>query len=190
MRARQDADFGRDRPDRTGVAPVDAAAAAQDRAAHDVLFELLEDFERQRALLVVDEELAGQRLGGVEPVAAILLALLAIGRIDQRPDRLAHPALDRVVLGGDRRQVPGLARAGLGEIDDRLDHRLKLAMAEADRAQHHVLGKLARLRFDHQHALCGAGDDEVELRARQLGQGRVQHIGAVDIGDARPADRP
>ena len=44
-------------------------------------------------------------------------------------------------------------------------------------------------RFDHQHAFAGAGDDQVELRARQLAQGRVQDVFAVDVADARAGDR-
>ena len=99
MGARQDADLGCDRPDRTGVAPVDPAAAAQNAAADDLFFQILEDFERQRALLVVGKQAGGLRLGRIEAVAAILLALLAIGRLDQRADVLAQPRFDRIMFG-------------------------------------------------------------------------------------------
>ncbi len=68
-------------------------------AAHDVLFELLEQLERQAALAFVGEQLGDLRLGRVEPVAAVLLALLAIGGVDQRADFIAQPRLDRADLG-------------------------------------------------------------------------------------------
>ena len=65
----------------------------------------------------------------------------------------------------------------------------KLLVPERDRAEHDILGKLLGLQFDHQHALAGAGDDKIELRARQLVEGRVQYIFAVDVADAATADR-
>ena len=49
----------------------------------------------------------------------------------------------------------------LGELDDRIDDLLKLAMSEHHRAEHHVLGQLLGLGLDHQHAFLRAGDDEV-----------------------------
>ena len=56
-----------------------------------------------------------------------------------------------------------------------------------DRAEHHFLGQLLRLRFDHQHRVLGAGHDQVELRSFELGGGRVEHVLAV--GDSRRAPR-
>jgi hypothetical protein len=52
----------------------------------------------------------------------------------------------------------------LGELDDRVDHRLEAAVAEHDGAEHDVLGQLLGFRLDHQHGVGRAGDDEVELR--------------------------
>jgi hypothetical protein len=58
-------------------------------------------------------------------------------------------------------------------------------------AEHHVLGKLERLGLDHHHALLGARDDQIELRGLlELGQGRVEHVLAVDVADTAGADRP
>ena len=62
-------------------------------------------------------------------------------------------------------------------------------MAEHDGAEHVVLGKLLGLRFDHQHGVGGAGDDEVELQFGQLVDLRVEDEGAVDQADAGAADR-
>ncbi len=72
---------------------------------------------------------------------------------------------------------------------DGLDHRLHLLVAEHDRAEHHVFGQLVRFRFDHQHRGFRTGDDEVELRARELRLARIQHVRAVDVADPRRADR-
>ena len=57
-------------------------------------------------------------------------------------------------------------------------------------AQHHFLGQLVGFRLDHQHGRFGAGDDEIQRRRRELGLRRVQHVLAVDVTDARGADRP
>ncbi len=63
-------------------------------------------------------------------------------------------------------------------------------MAEHHGAEHHVLGQLLGLGFDHQHAFLRAGDDEVEIRLRHLLDLRVELVLAVDIADARGSDRP
>ena len=77
----------------------------------------------------------------------------------------------------------------LGELDDRVDHRLEAAVAEHDGAEHVVLGELLGFRFDHQHGVGGAGDDEVELRFGHLVDLRVEDERAVDHADAGAADR-
>ena len=58
-----------------------------------------------------------------------------------------------------------------------------------DGAQHDVLGKLLGFRLDHQHAFLGAGDDEVERALLELDLGRIHDVLAVDVADARAADR-
>ncbi len=49
--------------------------------------------------------------------------------------------------------------------------------------------QLLGFRFDHQHGVGGAGDDEVELALRHLVERRVEHVFVVDEADARGADR-
>ena len=78
----------------------------------------------------------------------------------------------------------------LGQVDDGLDHRLKLPVPESNGSEHDVLGKLFGLGFDHQHALGSTRDDQIELREGNLGKLRVQDIVAVDVTDPRPPDRP
>ena len=86
-------------------------------------------------------------------------------------------------------EVARLLGGLLGELDDRVDHRLEALVAEHDGAEHVVLGELLGLGFDHQHRVGGAGDDEVELRLGHLVDRRVEHEGAVDEADAGAADR-
>ena len=188
--ARQNADLAGYRSNAAGVAAVDPAAVAQNGAAHDVLFDVLEELERDRVLRFVGKQLGQFGLRRIEPVAAVLLALRRVGGLDQRADRVAQPRADFLEFRRLRRQAPRFAGAGLGEIDDRLDHRLKLAMAKGHRAEHYVLGELLGFGFDHQHALARAGDDEIEFGARQLAQGRVQDVVAVDVAHPRAGDRP
>ena len=77
----------------------------------------------------------------------------------------------------------------LGQFDDRLDHRLEMAVGEHDGAQHVVFGQFLDLGLDHHHRVVGAGDDQVELALRHLVEGRVEHVFAVDEADAGGADR-
>ena len=77
----------------------------------------------------------------------------------------------------------------LGKLDDGFDHRLEAFVTEHHRAEHDFLGELAGLRFDHQHRIGGAGDDEVELRLLHRVDQRVEDVFAADITDARAADR-
>src|SRR5437764_4033865 len=136
MRPRQQADLAIDGPDRSGVAPVDPLVAAQDRTAHDLLFEILEQLEREGALGLVFEEAFRCRLGRVELVAARLLAALAVGGGELRPYSFAQPGLDRRLIGGRLGHSPRLLGAGLGERNDRVDDRLKALMPKSHGAEH------------------------------------------------------
>ena len=138
----------------------------------------------------VGEQLGQFGLRRIEPVAAVLLALRSVGCLDQRPDRLAQARTDLIEFQRLGWQAPRLAGAGLGEVDDRLDHGLKLAVAKGHRTEHYVLGEFLGLGFDHQDALARAGDDEIEIGARQLAQCRVQDIVAVDITHPRAGNWP
>ena len=82
-----------------------------------------------------------------------------------------------------------LLRGLLGQLDDRIDHRLEVAMTEHHRAEHDLFGQLLGFRFDHQHGVGGAGDDQFELGVGHLVERRVEHVFVVDEADARGADR-
>ena len=69
-------------------------------------------------------------------------------------------------LGGHvglRGHVPRILGGLLGELDDRVDHLLALAVGEHDGAEHDVFRQLLGFGFDHHHRVVGAGDDEIEL---------------------------
>ena len=72
---------------------------------------------------------------------------------------------------------------------DRLDRRLHLLVAENNRAEHDVLGKLLRLRFHHQDGVLGARYHEVELAFLELCRRGVEHVFAVDAAHAGGPDR-
>ena len=143
VRARQDADLGRDRPHRRGVAAVDAAAAAQDRAAHDVLFELLEQLERQRALPRRRRRARRpapwrRRAGCCAPACP---ARDRPHRSAARPSRAAGSRSRRA-----RRRPPAGPTAPCAQVSASSMIAWitgwKLAMAEHHRAEHDVLGQL------------------------------------------------
>jgi hypothetical protein len=62
-------------------------------------------------------------------------------------------------------------------------------VTENDGAEHDFFGQLVGFGFNHQHGGFGTGDDEVELAALELAQGRAQDVLAVDVTDAGSADR-
>ena len=189
VRPVQDPDFGDDRPDRLGVAAVDARPGIQDLAADDIALHVVEGAGCQGQFGCVfadrgDSPCAHRVDGGV----ALLLDGDLVG--------LAQFAGERRQLGLDRfqgrrrlRQVPGLLGAHFREIDDRVDHRLHALMAEGDGAQHDVFAQLLGFRLDHQHAFLGAGDDQVQSAVAHLLHQRVQDVLAVDVGHPGGAHR-
>ena len=77
----------------------------------------------------------------------------------------------------------------LGELDDRVDDRLEVAVTEHHGAEHDVFVQLLGFRFHHQHGVGGAGDDEVELGVDHLVERRVEDELVIGEADARCADR-
>ncbi len=62
-------------------------------------------------------------------------------------------------------------------------------MTEHHRAEHDLFVEFLGFRFDHQHGVAGAGDDQVELGFDHFVERRVEHIFVVDEADAGGADR-
>ncbi len=188
MRSRQHADLGEDRPHRADVAPVDADACVEDVPAHHLGLQVMENLVdllfREACLAALGEEFGGDfRLDRVDGVVALLLGGDLVGLAQFRLGDPAHRRLDVALVGDD--EIARLLGGFFGQLDDRVDHRLEAAMAGHDGLQHHRLGELLRLQFDHQHGVARAGDDEIERRFLQFVDGRVQLQGAVDVADAR-----
>ena len=192
MGARQYADFGDDVADGLAVAAVDAFAGIEDVPADDLGFQLLE--HAGDAQLVVFRlrpfrEIVRHRLflGLADRGVAVLLDRNGVGRaqlgLDQRQHFLLQHALVRY------RDVARLLCGLFGEIDDGVDHWLKVAMAEHHGAEHDLLVQLLGFRFDHQHRIGGAGDHQLELGVGHFVERRIKHILVVHEADARSADR-
>src|SRR6185437_6135264 len=188
VRARQNAHLADDGTDGLGVAPVDARLALEDGAAHDVLLDLLERLGRDLARRVIGEQRLELDLGGLDTVAADLLLTLAIGGGQIAAHRVAHLTLDLFGFWRGRRQIPGILGGLFRELDDRLQHRLELLVAEHDGAEHDILGKLLGFRLHHEHAFLRAGNDEVELRVRHLVELGIEYATTVDIADTGATD--
>ncbi len=90
---------------------------------------------------------------------------------------------------GRRLPVPDRLAGVLHQLVDRGDRDVALLVAEDHAAEHHFLAQLLGFRLDHQHRGFGAGDDQVHLRLGHLRLGRIQHVLAADVADARGADR-
>ena len=163
--ARQHAHAHVDRPHGARVAAVDARLAVEDLAAHDLRPRLkkvsLTRFDVR--LRVLGEELFERGLADFRQARVARLLLL-----DR--ERRAEVLLDELGDARDERLVPrrrlpfpGRLAGRLGELVDRLDRALHLAVPVHHRAEHRVLGQLERLGLDHQHALLRPGDHQVEL---------------------------
>ncbi len=102
-------------------------------------------------------------LGGADLFIPVLLHPFLIAGVDVGADQAQDLRLQRIMLGAGFRKGPGLLGAHLGQIDDQVDHLGEFALAERDGAQHDLFRQLLGFGLDHQHALGGAGDDQVQL---------------------------
>ncbi len=193
VRTRQHADFGDDRTHGHEIAAVDALRSVEDVPANDLAFEFLEHAcdLRHRAFRIVDAVRKEMRhrllLDGGDGVLTFGLARDRIGGAQILFHDAEHFLLDR----GDVRRIE-LARLLGGffrQIDDRLDHRLEMPVAEHHGTEHDVFGELLGFQLHHQHGVLRAGDDEVELALGHLVDGRVENVFAVGEADAGAADR-
>ncbi len=190
--ARQHADFRDDLPHGGEVAAVDALAGVENVPAHDLGFQLLE--HAGDPLLVVGrfrafrEEVRHHfRLGVGDCFLAQHFLRDRIGRAQVLLDQREHRLLERAIVRHD--EFARLLGRFLGELDDGVDHRLEMAVAEHHGAEHDFFGQLLGFQFHHQHRVGGAGDDEVELALDHLVELRIEHVFVVDEADAGAADR-
>ena len=169
--ARQHADFRHDLPHGFDVAAIDALAGIEDVPANDLGFEFLEHAgDRQLVVLRFgafrEEVLHHLLFDRGDGVLTILLAHDRIGRAQVLLGDAENFLFERRIVGND--QLARLFRGLLGELDDRLDHRLEMPVAEHHGAEHDVLGQLFCFRLHHHHGVLRAGDDEIELALGHL----------------------
>ncbi len=158
VRARQDVNFGKDRTNRLQVAAVDAQLRLQDVAAHDVHFERLEGVRKQHLLVRVvgrNSNAFGQSLlGSADEILTLALFLRREGFLQSLLGNLLD--VGRVLgLVGDL-DVPRLLRGLLGKLDDGLDDRLHVLVAEHHGFEHLRLGQFLGFRFrpSSRHRAC------------------------------------
>ena len=190
--AGQHADFGDDVAHRLGIAAVDPLAGVENVPANDLGFELLEhggDTELVVFRLLAFREIARHHLflDLADRGVAILLDRNGVGGAQFLLDQAEHFLFQRALV--DDLELARLLGGLLGEIDDRVDNGLEVAVAEHHGAEHDLLAQLLGLRFHHQHGVAGAGDDQFELGVGHFVQRRIENVLVVHEADARGADR-
>ena len=191
MGSGQHPDFGQDRAHGRQISPVDAALVVENVPAHHFglsLVERLRDLACGKLRFFACRRERGEhlRLDRVDGGVTLLLFRDRIGGAQIGLARIHDRLLDRRVIV--RRKVARLLGGLLGQADDRLDDRLECGMAGHHRLQHRVFAEFLGLRLDHQHGVCGAGDDQIERRILHLFDCRVDPHFALDDADARRAD--
>ena len=126
-------------------------------------------------------------LGCIDRLVALHLVRDRVGGAQIRIDQPEHLLFERGVVR--HLQLARLLRRLFRQLDDGVDHRLEMAVAEHHRAEHHVFAQFLCFGFDHQHRVLRAGHHEVELALRHLVEQRIEHVFIVDEADARGADR-
>ena len=192
VRAGQYADTRAYRAHRAGVAPVDSRFAVQYLAAHDARLEsetsLLHHI-RIRTALGPDADFPEYALPDTVYRRRALLFLTDAESLAQRFLGEFRDAVHQVLVFFGRFPVPGRLGGQVRELVDRPDGGLHLLVPVHDRAQHHLLGQLLRLRFDHEHRMFRTRDNQIELAFLELGGSRIEHVLSVDVTDSRGTDR-
>ena len=192
MGARQQADFGHDVTHGLEIAAVDALAGVENVPAHDLGFEILEHAGNPQLVVLrlgaFREEMRhdlGLDVG--DRVLAFLLGGDRIGRAQVFLGEAEDLLLEIGVV--HHHEIARLLGRLFRELDDGVDHRLEMPVAEHHRAQHDFFAELLGFRFHHQHRVGGAGHDQIELALGHLVDLRIEHVFVVDEADARGADR-
>ena len=187
------ADFRNDGTHGLDVAAIDAQTGIKDVPAYDLGLDLLEHAGNLllgigRVLRPLRAEVR-QHLGfrGIGSAVAFHLVRDCIGRPQIRLDKRQHFLFKRGVVC--RLQLARLLCRLFSQLDDGINHRLEVPVAEHHGTEHDVFAQLFRFRFDHQHRVLGTGDDQIELALRHLVEQRVEHVFVVHEADASCADR-
>ena len=190
--ARQHADLRDDRAHGFEVAAVDTLVGVENVPAHDLGFEFLEHAGNRQLVVcwfgAFREEMRHHLfLHGGDGILAILLAHDRIGGAQILLGDPENFPLQRLVVGDGK--LARLFRRLFSELDDGLDHRLEVPVAEHHGTEHDLFGQLFGFRFHHHHRVVGACNHQVELAFRHLVERWIEHILVVDEADARAADR-
>ena len=193
VRTGQHSNLAGDRAHRFDVAAVDALARIEDVPAHDLGFDRFENIGNLlrgigRVLHALRAEMRHHLgHGGIDCLVALRLIGNGIGRAQIRLDQREHVFFQ--CRGVKDLQLARFFRRLFRKLDDGVDHRLEMTVAEHHGAEHDLFGQFLRFGFDHQHRVLGTGDDEIELALRHLVEQRVEHVFIVDEADARGAER-
>ena len=190
MRARQHAHFRHDGAHGARITPVNALAGIKDVVADHIRFQFLEQALRQVHIGTFGFK-GGDHLllHHAHLILADQLLYFRIGNGHIGAAQFGDALLQRDFSFRRLRQRPGFLGGNLSQFNDRLDHRLEGRMTKGDGAEHDFFRQFARFRFHHQHAFGSAGQHQIQHAFLALISGWVQHIGAVDIANARRADR-
>ena len=193
MGARHDADLHIDGTDRLLVTAVDAGLAGDDALAYSLLLQLgkrAPDIFRRPFRVVA---FACQRLDSGGPdVTNSRLALHLVADLVRRGETggcLRLHGAGQLLVFFRRLPVPGRLASLGGQFLDGVDRRLHLLVPVHDGAQHDIFRKALRFRFDHQHGILRAGNDQLQVRLFQRCDTGVQHVVAIDVADFSRADR-
>src|SRR6186713_3511116 len=188
----QHADFRDDRAHSFEVTAVDTLVGVEDVPTHNLGFELLEHLGNRELVIrwlgAFREEMCHHLfLYGGNGVLAVLLLHDRVGGAQVLFGEAEDFLLQRFVVRNG--QFARLLCSFFSELDDGLDHRLEVPVAEHHGTEHDFFGQLFGFRFHHHHRVIGAGDDEIELTFWHLVECRIEHILVVDEADAGAANR-
>ena len=190
MRARQHANFRHDGAHGACITPVNALAGIKDVVADHIRFQFLEQALRQVHIGTFGFKGGNHLLlHHAHLILADQLLYFRIGNGHIGAAQFGDALLQRDFSFRRLRQRPWFLGGNLSQFNDRLDHRLEGRMTKGDGAEHDFFRQFARFRFHHQHAFGSAGQHQIQHAFLALISGWVQHIGAVDIANARRADR-
>lgn len=192
VRARQQADFRNDRTNGRQVAAVDAALGVENVPANDLRLQVLEDrADFFRAVLGFaffrQEVRLDLRLHGVDGSVTGSLFGDLVGGTQFGFSQGQHFVFERGEIL--RFEFAGFLGGNFGELDDRVDNRLEALVAEHDGAEHDVFVEFLGFRFHHQNGVLRTGNNQIQNRFIHLIEMRVQNVFAVDVANARAADR-
>ena len=190
MGARQHAHFRHDGAHGACITPVNALAGIKDIVADHIRFQFLEQTLRQVHIRAFSFKGGNHLLlYCAHLILADQLLYFRIGNGHIGAAQFGNALLERHFRFRRLRQRPGFLGSNFSQFNDRLDHRLEGSMAEGDGAEHDFFRQFARFRFYHQHAFGSAGQHQIQYAFLALISGWVQHIGAIDVANARRADR-